>query len=96
MKKGWVYIIQCKDNSFYTGSTSNLEQRIYKHEHKLLSCYTNARHPLKLVFSQEFDNIEDAINAERQIKGWSRKKKIALIEHDFELLVELSNFKKKK
>ncbi len=95
MKKGWIYIIQCSDKSYYTGSTSNLDSRIYKHQNNLLSCYTNSRHPLKLVFQQEFENIEDALRAERQIKGWTRKKKEALISNDFDLLVELSNHNKK-
>ena len=93
MKNGWVYIIQCKDKSFYTGSTSNLQTRIYQHENNLVSCYTRNKQPLSLVFQQEFESIEDAIKAERQIKGWTRKKKIALIGGDFDLLHELSKCK---
>ena len=93
MKTGWVYIFQCNDNSFYTGSTSNLQIRIYQHENNLVKCYTNSKHPLELVFQQEFEKIEDAVKAERQIKGWKRKKKIALIEGDFDLLHESSKCK---
>ncbi len=93
MKTGWVYIFLCSDDSFYTGSTSNLQIRIYQHENNLLPCYTNRKHPLTLVFQQEFESIEDAIKAERQIKGWTRKKKMSLIKGDFELLHALSRCK---
>ena len=93
MKKGWVYILKCGNNSLYTGSTSNLEKRIYEHQNNIVSCYTNNKHPLTLVFSQEFASISEAIFAERQIKKWTKKKKLALIQNDFDLLHELSRCK---
>ena len=90
MKPGWIYILKCSDNSYYSGSTSNIEQRINEHIFHKYSGYTSARLPVELVFSQEFGDIKDAIRAERQIKGWSRKKKEALIKGDFNLLHELA------
>jgi putative endonuclease len=90
MKRGWIYILRCCDDSYYCGSTSNLEQRINEHIFHKYSGYTSARLPIELVFSQEFSDINDTIMAERQIKGWSRKKKEALIKGNFELLHELS------
>ncbi len=93
MKQGWIYILKCADESYYCGSTSNLEQRINEHIFHKYSGYTSARLPVELVFSQEFADINDAIRIERQIKGWSRKKKEALIKGDFNLLHELSKCK---
>ena len=90
MKRGWIYILRCFDKSYYCGSTSNIEQRINEHIFHKYSGYTSTRLPIELVFSQEFENINDAIKAERQIKGWSRKKKDALINGDFDLLHELA------
>ena len=90
MKPGWIYILKCSDDSYYCGSTSNLEQRINEHIFHKYSGYTSARLPVDLVFSQEFADINDAIRAEGQIKGWSRKKKEALIKGNFDLLHELA------
>jgi putative endonuclease len=90
MKPGWIYILKCSDDSYYCGSTSNLEQRMNEHIFFKYSGYTSARLPIDLVFSQEFTDINDAIRAERQIKGLSRKKKEALINGDFDLLHELA------
>ena len=90
MKQGWIYILRCSDDSYYCGSTSNLEQRINEHIFHKYSGYTSTRLPADLVFSQEFADINDAIRAERQIKGWSRRKKEALINGDFDLLHELA------
>ena len=102
MKPGWIYILKCSDESYYCGSTSNIAQRINEHIFHKYSGYTSARLPVELVFSQEFRDINDAIRAERQVKGWSRKKKEALIKGDFDLLHELavcnnetSSFKKR-
>jgi putative endonuclease len=91
MKNYYVYIIECKDKSFYTGVTNSIEKRISEHNIGIDSnSYTYYRRPVKLVFSQHFANIDDAIRAEKQIKGWSRKKKLALINGDFDLLKELA------
>jgi putative endonuclease len=90
MKNGWVYILKCTDDSYYTGSTSNIEQRITQHNTGFFSGYTARRLPVRVVFVQQFNDIADAIHAERQIKGWSRQKKEALIAGNFDLLCQLS------
>ena len=80
----WVYILRCADGSYYTGHTDNLERRIGEHHSGSISgCYTVKRRPLELVFSQDLSSREDALVAERQIKGWSRKKKEAMIRGDW-------------
>ena len=80
----WVYILRCADNSYYTGHTDNLEKRIGEHETGAIpSCYTFKRRPLKLVFSQDCATREEALAAEQQIKGWSRKKKEAMMRGDW-------------
>jgi putative endonuclease len=79
-----------------------LEQRIQEHNFKKYDNYTSTRLPVKLVYSQQFSDINDAIAAERKIKGWSRKKKEALISNNFDLLHDLAecknetNYKNKK
>lgn len=93
MKLSWVYILKCSDGSYYTGCTSNMEQRIQQHNFKKYDNYTSTRLPIKLVYSQQFANINDAIAAERQIKGWSRSKKEALINGDFDLVHSLAECK---
>lgn len=90
MKPGWVYILECSDGSYYTGSTTQLETRISQHELGVYDGYTARRRPLKLRWSDQFPDISQAIAVERQIKGWSRKKKEALINGDFTLLHELA------
>jgi putative endonuclease len=80
----WVYLLKCADQSYYTGHTDNLENRLAQHRCKLIpTCYTATRLPVHLVFSQEFSTREEALASERQIKGWSRKKKEALINNDW-------------
>ncbi len=80
----WLYILKCADGSFYTGTTrSDLEKRIGEHQSGLLGGYTAERRPVTLAYAQHFDVITDAIAAERQVKGWSRAKKEALISGDF-------------
>ena len=83
----WVYMLKCADNSFYIGHTDNLENRLLHHNYKTYpSCYTATRLPVELVFSQEFATREEALVSERQIKGWSRMKKEALVKGDWKLL----------
>ena len=80
----WVYILRCADGSYYTGHTDNLEKRIGEHETGAIpSCYTFKRRPLQLVFSQDCATREEALAAEQQIKGWSRKKKEAMMCGDW-------------
>lgn len=95
MKDYFVYILICADDSYYTGVTNNLEKRINEHQSGIIEGYTSSRLPVKLVFSERFSDINQAINFEKQIKGWSRRKKEALINRDFDLLIELSNTKGK-
>jgi putative endonuclease len=86
-----VYILRCSDGSFCTGTArAGLDKRVSEHNSGHYDGYTASRRPVTLVFSQWFDRIVDAIAAERQIKGWSRRKKEALISCDFEKLRALS------
>ena len=83
----WVYILKCLDNSYYTGHTDNLENRLMQHHHKVYpTCYTAIRLPVQWVFSQEFATREEALASEGQIKGWSCKKKEAFIKGDWETM----------
>lgn len=91
MKIYYVYIVKCSDNSYYTGFTNDLERRINEHNDGLNSdSYTYNRRPVELVFYCEFNDVNQAIDFEKQIKGWSRKKKEAIINDNWKLLPELS------
>jgi len=93
----YVYILLCSDNSYYTGVTNNLELRFAQHQEGIdCSCYTYSRRPLQLVFNEKFSGPNDAIAFEKRIKGWTRAKKEALIDRDFERLKTLSNHNKNK
>ena len=82
-----MYMLRCSDNSYYVGHTDNLEKRLNQHHLKLFPmCYTATRLPIKLVFSQECATREEALALERQIKGWNRKKKEALITTDWKTI----------
>jgi putative endonuclease len=94
MKDYFVYILKCSDGSYYTGITSNLEKRIEEHNTGIYKGYTSTRLPVELVYSNRYNDVNEAIRSEKQIKGWSRAKKEALIKGDFELLKELSKSKK--
>ena len=88
--RAWLYILRCADDSYYTGSTNNLALRLAQHQAGEGGVYTRHRLPVSLVYTQEFPSEHDAFLRERQVKGWSRAKKEALIRGDFESLVELS------
>lgn len=88
--KGWVYILLCSDGSYYTGSTNNLEQRILQHQSGQGANYTKKRLPIQLIYVEEYLRIEDAFYREKQIQGWSRRKKEALINGIPELLPNLA------
>ena len=91
MKKYYVYIIECSDKFLYTGITNNLERRFTEHQKGLNSdCFTFTRRPLELIFHQDFNEVDQAIYFEKKIKKWSRKKKLALINGDFDMLQILS------
>lgn len=90
MGRFWVYILKCSDGSYYTGFTDNLSKRIDEHNHSRYPGYTANRLPVKLVYLHEFSERNDAASAEKQIKGWSRKKKEALIAGNYKLLPKLA------
>jgi putative endonuclease len=86
-----MYLLRCSDGSYYTGTARlGLEQRVAEHNAGTYDGYTAQRRPVTLVYSEWFDQITDAIAAERQVKGWSRAKKEALIRGDLDQLRELS------
>lgn len=88
--RAWAYILECSDHSYYVGCSTNLAQRMEQHEQGTFPGYTAKRQPVALKWSGETNDINNAIAAERQIKGWSRAKKEALIGGDWEALHELS------
>ena len=86
----YTYLLLCGDGSFYCGHTDDLDTRIGAHMVGKGGDYTSRRQPVQLVWSEEFPSRYEALSAERQIKGWSRAKKQALIAGDWELLQRLS------
>ncbi len=80
MKQYYVYIMTNKSRTLYTGVTNNLERRVSGHNQKLIPGFTGKYNITHLVYYEEFTDIRDAIAREKQIKGWLRSKKIALIE----------------
>ena len=94
MKKYHVYIIQCSDGSYYTGISNDIERRLREHnEGKDSKSFTFNRRPVRLKFSTSFTNSIDAIRFEKQVKGWSRAKKEALINGEFKELIALAKKK---
>jgi len=90
-----LYILRCSDGAYYVGTTrGDMETRLSQHNSGHFGGYTARRRPVTLVFQQEFDRIEDAIAAERQVKSWRRDKKEALIRRDFNALPELAKQRK--
>ncbi len=79
----WVYLLKCSDGAYYVGHTDNLEERLQKHQTGELGGYTGKRRPTQLVYSECFPTREEAFAAERQLKGWSRQKKEALVRGDW-------------
>lgn len=87
----FVYILECSDGSFYTGVTNDLDRRVAEHnEGANPKAYTYNRRPVKLVYFEDHSDPYFAISREKQIKGWSREKKIAMIKGEWEKLPELS------
>ena len=87
----YVYILLCSDGSYYTGMTNSVEKRLDEHNQGLdPTCYTFSRRPVVLKYSMFYQYVNDAIRREKQIKGWTRKKKEALINEDYEELKRLS------
>ncbi|MEN1783701.1 MAG: GIY-YIG nuclease family protein [Bacteroidota bacterium] len=87
---GYVYILECADGSFYTGSTIDLEKRVAAHQNGQGANHTKKRLPVKLVYVEAYLRIVSAFEREKQIQGWSRAKKEALIKGYTEQLPRLS------
>ena len=91
LKTYYIYIIECVDGLLYTGFTNNITRRFEEHqEARNKNSFTHRRRPLKLIFHQEFNDVEQAIYFEKKIKKWSAKKKKALANANFEMLQILS------
>ena len=90
MSKGFMYFLKCADNSYYTGSTKDLERRLLQHQNGECANHTKKRLPVELFYYETFDRIDDAFYREKQVQGWSRKKKKALINGEYEKLPDLS------
>jgi len=91
MKFYYVYMLKCADDSIYTGMTNSIDRRLEEHRAGLNpDCYTYRTRPLSLIYHQEFMQFEQAELFEKKIKKWSRSKKLALANEDFELLKDLS------
>lgn len=86
----YMYILECSDGSYYTGSTVNIEKRLWEHENMLGANYTKKRLPVKLVYCEKYQRIDEAFQREKQVQGWSRVKKKTLIEGNYAILPTLS------
>lgn len=90
----FVYILKCFDDSYYVGVTNDIERRIFEHESGFdPNSYTFNKRPLKQIYYEEFLKVMDAILFEKQLKGWTKEKKKALIREDWDEIVRLSNLK---
>ncbi len=89
----WMYILECADGSYYVGSTKDLERRIVEHQTGLGAKYTSRRLPVKLVYGEEYDRVADAYFREKQVQGWGRAKREALINGECESLPALAKKK---
>jgi len=86
-----VYILLCSDGSYYTGSAADVEKRLWQHQEGFSKeAYTYTHRPVKLIWcSEEVARYSEALQFERQIKGWSRAKKEALIRNDFDAIHQI-------
>ena len=87
----WAYMLRCSDGRYYVGHTEDLDMRFAQHERGEIEGFTRDRRPVTLVWSEAFPTRDEAFAAERQIKGWSRPKKEALIEGDWERIRALAS-----
>ena len=87
----WMYILECRDGSFYVGSTTDLDRRYLQHQLGEGAAYTRRRRPVRLVFSVECPDVMAAYILEKQVQGWSRRKRIALVEGRLDLLPGLAS-----
>ena len=96
MEGASIYILRCADGTYYTGITRrSVDERVSEHAQGLIASYTSQRLPVELIFSENYQRVEEAIAAERRIKGWSRAKKEAYMRGEFELLSTLAKRKSK-
>lgn len=86
----WMYILECSDGSYYVGSTKDLELRLSQHQEGLGAKYTSKRLPVELVYYEEYDRVDDAFYREKQVQGWRRAKREALINGEPDLLPALA------
>ena len=84
--KGFMYILRCADDTYYVGSTKYLEERLQQHQNGDGSIYTQHRLPVELIYFEEYNRIDHAFYREKQVQGWSRKKKEALMIGDIKML----------
>ncbi|MDB2606348.1 GIY-YIG nuclease family protein [Zobellia sp.] len=96
MGPNYVYILECSDHSFYVGFTNDVDRRLAEHQTGFYeNAYTSTRRPVKLLYHLQFPKAHEALKFERQLKGWSRAKKIALMNGEFErlqILAECRNY----
>jgi predicted GIY-YIG superfamily endonuclease len=92
----WMYILECADGTYYVGSTKDLDKRIMQHQSGKGSRYTSGRLPVKLVYGEEYERVVDAYTREKQIQNWSRAKREALINGEYEKLPPLAKKKFEK
>jgi len=90
MAKGYMYILECSDGTYYTGSTKDLKRRVKQHKEGKGANHTAKRLPIKLLYYEVYDRIDEAFYREKQIQGWSRKKKEALMNGASNLLPQLA------
>ncbi|MGX1928899.1 GIY-YIG nuclease family protein [Flagellimonas sp. 2504JD4-2] len=91
--KGFLYLLECSDGSYYTGSTIDLDKRIKEHQDGRGANHTKKRLPVQLVYVEEYLSIDAAFYREKQVQGWSRTKKEALINGEFDTLPNLAECK---
>ena len=91
--KGYTYILQCSNGQYYTGSTTDLERRLAQHQAGEGANFTRKHRPVKLVWFEEFPRIDQAFYREKQIQGWRREKKEALIKGEYDKLPGLAGGK---
>jgi putative endonuclease len=87
---GYMYILRCSDGTYYTGRTTNLQLRLIQHQQGEGANHTKKRLPVTLIYYEEYPRIDLAFYREKQVQGWNREKKEALIRGDIEKLPELA------
>ncbi|WP_233558570.1 GIY-YIG nuclease family protein [Aquimarina sp. BL5] len=85
-----MYILECSDGSYYTGSTKDLDKRLQQHQNGEGANHTKKRLPVRLIYYEQYDRIDTAFYREKQVQGWSRAKKEALMNGDLNTLPGLS------